>query len=91
MVAAVVASLAAGCATARLASGWAPGPVTANGLADEWSDKQACSTMKDGLQLTVANDAEWLYGTRPLLARRRRSDRLNLTVTLAPALRGARR
>jgi hypothetical protein len=55
------AALAAGCATARLASGWAPSSVTANGLADEWSDKQACTTMKDGLQLTVANDAERLY------------------------------
>jgi hypothetical protein len=64
LVAVSVASataLVAGCATARLASGWAPGPVTANGLADEWSDKQASSTMKDGLQLTVANDAERLY------------------------------
>jgi hypothetical protein len=61
VAAAAVAALAAGCATARLASGWAPSPVTANGLADDWSDSQVCSTMKGGLQLTVANDAERLY------------------------------
>jgi len=51
----------AGCATARLVSGWAPSPAAANGSADDWADKQVCSTMKDGLQLTVANDAERLY------------------------------
>jgi hypothetical protein len=58
---AVVAAVAGGCATARLASGWAPSPVTANGIVDDWSDKQVCATMKDGLQLSVANDAERLY------------------------------
>jgi hypothetical protein len=61
VAAAAVAALAAGCATARLASGWASSPVTANGSIDDWSDKQVCYTMKDGLQLTVANDAERLY------------------------------
>ena len=61
VLAAAVAALAAGCATARVASGWAPTAVAANGSADDWADKQVCSTMKDGLQLTVANDAERLY------------------------------
>ena len=60
-VSAVAAAVVAGCATARLVSGWAPSPVAANGSADDWADKQVCSTMKDGLQLTVANDAERLY------------------------------
>jgi hypothetical protein len=59
--AAVAAAMTAGCATARLASGWAPSAVTANGTADDWADKQVCSTMKDGMQLSVANDAERLY------------------------------
>jgi hypothetical protein len=57
----LLAALSSGCATARLASGWAPGTVTANGSAEEWADKQVCSVMKDGLQLSVANDAERLY------------------------------
>ena len=61
VLAVALAALAAGCATARLASGWAPSAVTANGSADDWTDKQVCSTMKDGLQLSVANDAERLY------------------------------
>jgi len=65
MVAAVagLAAIAAGCATARLASGWAQSPVTANGLADDWSDRGTHSIIKDGLQLTVANDDERLYVT----------------------------
>lgn len=58
---AVAAAAVAGCATARLASGWAPSPVVANGRADDWSDTQVCTRMKDGLQLSVANDAERLY------------------------------
>jgi hypothetical protein len=53
--------LAAGCATARLAGGWAPSPVAANGSPDDWAGKQVCSEMKDGLQLSVANDSERLY------------------------------
>ena len=53
--------LVAGCATALVASGWAPTAVVANGSADDWADKQVCSTMKDGLQLSVANDAARLY------------------------------
>ena len=61
MLAAAAAGLAAGCATALVASGWAPTSVAANGNADDWADKQVCSTMKDGLQLSVANDAERLY------------------------------
>jgi hypothetical protein len=61
LVACVLILSAAGCATARLASGWASGPVTADGLDDDWSGLQVCSTMKDGLQMTVANDAERLY------------------------------
>jgi len=61
MLVAAAAALAAGCATARLASGWAPSPVAANGSPDDWADKQVCSEMKDGLQLSVANDAERLY------------------------------
>jgi hypothetical protein len=61
VLAVVAAAVTAGCATARLASGWAPDAVMANGSADDWADKQTCSTMKDGLQLSVANDAERLY------------------------------
>lgn len=61
LAAAAATALTAGCATTRLASGWAPGVVTANGSADDWADKQVCSTMKDGLQLSVANDVERLY------------------------------
>ena len=61
VLAMAVAALAAGCATARVAGGWAPSAVRANGSADDWADKQVCSTMKDGLQLSVANDAERLY------------------------------
>jgi hypothetical protein len=59
--AAAVAARAAGCATARVGGGWAPSAVVANGSADDWADKQVCSAMKDGLQLSVANDAERLY------------------------------
>ena len=59
--AAAAMALVAGCATARVASGWAPTSVVANGSVDDWADKQVCSTMKDGLQLSVANDAECLY------------------------------
>jgi hypothetical protein len=58
---AAAAALAAGCATARVVSGWASSPVVANGSTDDWAGKQVCSTMKDGLQLSVANDAERLY------------------------------
>lgn len=61
VLAAAAAALVAGCATARVASGWAPSAVVADGSADDWADKQVCSTMKDGLQLSVANDAERLY------------------------------
>ncbi len=68
--AAAATAITAGCATARLASGWAPSTVTANGTADDWADKQVCSTMKDGLQLSVANDAERLY----VIARFRAND-----------------
>jgi hypothetical protein len=68
--AAAVAALAAGCATARVASNWAPSPVAANGIIDDWTDKQACSMMKNGLQLSVANDAERLY----VIARFRAND-----------------
>lgn len=57
----LLAALSSGCATARLASGWAPSAVTANGIAEDWADKQVCAKMKDGLQLSVANDAERLY------------------------------
>ena len=57
----VAAAVVAGCAAARLASGWAPTAVAANGSPDDWGDKQICSTMKDGLQLSVANDAERVY------------------------------
>jgi hypothetical protein len=60
-VLATAAAMTAGCVTARLASGWAPSAVTANGSADDWADKQVCATMKDGLQMSVANDAEHLY------------------------------
>jgi hypothetical protein len=60
-VLAVAAAVVAGCAAARLASGWAPTAVAANGSSDDWGDKQVCSTMKDGLQLSVANDAERVY------------------------------
>ncbi|HTW90746.1 MAG TPA: hypothetical protein VMH22_03475 [bacterium] len=56
-----VAALAAGCSTAWLASGWAPSPIVANGSADDWAGKQVLSTMNNGLQLSVANDAERLY------------------------------
>jgi hypothetical protein len=61
VVFASVAVLAAGCATARLASGWSPSPVVVDGRVDDWSDKGACSVMKDGLRLSVGNDAERLY------------------------------
>jgi hypothetical protein len=61
LAAAASMAVTAGCATARLASGWAPSAVAANGNADDWADKQVCSTMKDGLMLTVANDADRLY------------------------------
>ena len=57
----VAAAVVAGCAAARLASGWAPTAVAANGSPDDWGDKRICSTMKDGLQLSVANDAERVY------------------------------
>jgi len=57
----VTAAAVAGCATARLASGWAPGPVHADGNVDDWSDEQACTTMGQGLHLSVANDAGHLY------------------------------
>lgn len=60
-VLAAVAALASGCATARLASGWAPSPMTADGSAGDWAGKQVCSTMNSGLQLSVANDADRLY------------------------------
>lgn len=59
--ASAAAVVAAGCATARVASGWAPSEVVANGSTDDWGDKQVCSVMKDGLHLSVANDAERLY------------------------------
>lgn len=55
------AALVAGCATARVASGWAPSAVVANGTTDDWADKQVCSEMKGGLRLSVANDADRLY------------------------------
>jgi hypothetical protein len=58
---AAAAALVAGCATARVASGWVPSAMIANGIADDWADMQVCSKMKDGLQLSVANDAERLY------------------------------
>jgi len=35
--------------------------VAANGVVDDWADKQVCTRMKDGLQLSVANDTERLY------------------------------
>ena len=57
----VAAAVVAGCAAARLACGWAQTAVAANGSPDDWGDKQVCSTMKDGLQLSVANDAERVY------------------------------
>jgi hypothetical protein len=60
-VSAAAAALSAGCATARLASGWARSAVIANGSVDDWVDKYASSTMKGGLQLTVANDDDRLY------------------------------
>jgi len=60
-IAAAVAATISGCATARLASNWAPSAVLANGNAADWADKQAWSRMKDGLQLSVANDAGRLY------------------------------
>jgi hypothetical protein len=69
-VLAAAAALVAGCTTARLASGWAPNPITANGTADDWTDKQICSSMKDGLQVSVANDADRLY----VMARFRAND-----------------
>jgi hypothetical protein len=55
------AALVAGCATARLASGWVPTAVIANGRVDDWANQQVCSTTKSGLRLSVANDAERLY------------------------------
>lgn len=69
-VLAAAAAVTVGCATARLASGWAPGVTTADGSAEEWADRQACIRMKDGLQLSVANDAERLY----VMARFRAND-----------------
>lgn len=60
-VIAAVAALAAGCATARVVSGWTPNPMTADGSAVDWVGKQVCSTMNSGLQLSVANDADRLY------------------------------
>jgi len=61
LMAFIAAAAAAGCATARMASGWAPSAITVNGDAEDWADKQVCSTTKDGLRLSVANDAERLY------------------------------
>lgn len=51
-----------GCATtAQLASGWAPGALTADGDPSDWTGQQPAYEMKDGLQLSVVNDARQLY------------------------------
>ncbi len=60
-----------GCATtARLASGWAPSALTADGDPADWVGQQPACGMKDGLQLTVVNDARQLY----VMARFRAND-----------------
>ena len=56
------AALLLGCATtAQLASGWAPGTLTADGDPSDWTGQQAAYQMKDGLQMTVVNDARQVY------------------------------
>ena len=62
LLAAAGAALFLGCATtAQLASGWAPGTLTADGDPSDWGGQQPAYEMKDGLQLTVINDARQLY------------------------------
>lgn len=56
------AALLLGCATTvKLASGWAPGTLAADGDPSDWTGQQAAYQMKDGLQMTVVNDARQVY------------------------------
>ncbi len=60
LLTAVALPFFAGCATARLASGWTSGQVAADGDPSDWTGQQPAYLVNDGLQLTVVNDTQRL-------------------------------